>query len=201
MRQRPWARLAAAVGGGVGLALTAPVLAAIGQVSPPAPVLEIGPTARLVAQGAAVAVPIRIVVTCPDGGEASVSIRVVQSIGREVAHAFGNENGIPCTGTQQVLEVFATSDDFTFQPGPAFASANLFCGGPFPFPGGQCSATDNREITILSGFPPPTPPLPPVPTTVVPPPPPPPLPGIPDFSSFIEALFALFGFPFGGAGI
>ena len=196
MRQRPWARLAAAVGGGVGLALTAPVLAAIGQVSPPAPVLEIGPTARLVAQGAAVAVPVRIVVTCPDGGEASVSLRVVQSVGREVAHAFGNENGIACTGTQQVLEVFATSEDFTFRAGPAFATANLFCGGPFPFPGGPCGATDNREITIVSGFPPPTPPLPPPPTTVVPPPPPP---GPPGFGSFIDALLALLGFF--GAGI
>ena len=197
MKQRPWARLAVAVGGGVGLALMAPVLAAIGQVSPPAPVLEIGPTARLVAQGAAVAVPVRVVVTCPDGGEANVSIRVVQSVGREVAHAFGGENGIPCTGTQQILEIFATSEDFTFRPGPAFASANLFCGGPFPFPGG-CSATDNREITILSGFPPPTPPLPPPPTTVVPPPPPP---GVPGFGSFIDALLALLGFAFGGAGI
>lgn len=196
MKQRPWARLAVAVAGGVGLALTAPVMTAIGQVSPPAPVLEIGPTARLVAQGAAVAVPIRVVVTCPDGGEASISIRVVQSVGREVAHAFGNENAIACTGAQQVLEVFATSEDFTFRPGPAFATANLFCGGPFPFPGGQCSATDNREITIVSGFTSPTPPPPPPPTTVVPPPPP----GLPGFGSFIEALFALFGFPF-GAGI
>lgn len=196
MRQRPWARLAVAVAGGVGLALTAPVLTAIGQVSPPAPVLEIGPTARLVAQGAAVAVPVRVVVTCPDGGEANVSIRVVQSVGHEVAHAFGSENGISCTGTQQVLEVFATSEDFTFRPGPAFATANLFCGGPFPFPGGQCSATDNREITIVSGFPPPTPPLPPPPTTVVPPPPPP---GLPGFGSFIDALLALLGFF--GAGI
>ena len=196
MKQRPWARLAVAVAGGVGLALTAPVMTAIGQVSPPAPVLEIGPTARLVAQGAAVAVPIRVVVTCPDGGEASISIRVVQSVGREVAHAFGGENGIACTGAQQVLEVFATSEDFTFRPGPAFATANLFCGGPFPFPGGQCSATDNREITIVSGFTTPTPPLPPPPTTVVPPPPPP---GPPGFGSFIDALLALLGFF--GAGI
>ena len=191
MKQRPWARLAVAVAGGVGLALTAPVMTAIGQVSPPAPVLEIGPTARLVAQGAAVAVPIRVVVTCPDGGEANVSIRVVQSVGREVAHAFGGENGISCTGTQQVLEVFATSEDFTFRPGPAFATASLFCGGPFPFPGGQCTATDNREITIVSGFTSPTPPLPPPPTTVVPPPPPP---GLPGFGSFIDALLALLGF-------
>lgn len=196
MRQRPWARLAVAIGGGAGLALTAPVLAAIGQVSPPAPVLEIGPTARLVAQGAAVAVPVRVVVTCPEGGEANLSIRVVQSVGREVGHAYGNESAIPCTGAQQVVEVFATSEDFTFRPGPAFATADLFCGGPFPFPGDQCRATDNREITIVSGFPPPPPP---VPTTVAPPPPPPP--GIPGFGSFIEALFALLGFSFGGAGI
>ena len=198
MRQRPWARLAAAVAGGVGLALTAPVLAAIGQVSPPAPVLEIGPTARLVAQGAAVAVPVRVVVTCPEGGVASISVRVVQSVGFEVAHAFGSENDIPCTGTEQVVEVFATSEDFTFRAGPAFATANLFCGGPFPFPGESCSASDNREITIVSGFPPPTPPPPTVPTTLPPPPPPP---GIPDLGAFIEALLALFGFSFGEIGI
>lgn len=194
MRQRPWARLAAAVGGGVGLALTAPVLAAIGQVSPPAPILEIGPTARLVAQGAAVAVPVRVVVTCPEGGEANISIRVVQSVGFEVAHAYGNEGGLPCTGTQQVVEVFATSEDFTFREGPAFATANLFCGSPFPIPGEQCSATDNREIFIVSGFPPPTP----VPTTVAPPPP---LPDFPDLGSLLAALFRLIGFPFGDAAI
>jgi hypothetical protein len=197
MRQRPWARLAAAVGGGAGLALLAPVLAAVGQVSPPAPVLEIGPTARLVAQGAAVAVPLRVVVTCPEGGQASVSVRVVQSVGFEVAHAFGNENGIPCNGTQQVLEVFATSEDFTLRPGPAFASASLFCGSPFPTPGGRCSATANREITIVGGGGA-LPTLPPVVTTVAPLPPTTTLPGVPNLGSFIEVLFALLGFPLGG---
>lgn len=199
MRQRPWARLVAAVGGGVGLALLAPVLAAVGQVSPPAPVLEIGPTARLVAQGAAVAVPIRVVVTCPEGGQASISVRVVQSVGFEVAHAFGSENGVVCDGTPQDVEVFATSDDFTFRQGPAFASASLFCGGPFPpIPGGGCSATADREIFIVGGSGPPTSiTVPPPPTTIQPPPPPTTIPGLADLSSFIEALFALFGFPFG----
>lgn len=192
MRQRPWARLVAAVGGGVGLALMAPVLAAVGQVSPPAPVLEIGPTARLVAQGAAVAVPVRVIVTCPDGGQANVGLQVVQSVGFEVAHAFGNESGIPCNGTPQVVEVFATSQDYTFRQGPAFASANLFCGfsGP-PFPGGGCTASAQREIVILGG-------PGPVPTVVPPPPPPPPpttIPGIPDLGSFIENLFRMLGFP------
>lgn len=204
MKQRPFGRLAAAVGGGVGLALMAPVLAAVGQVSPPAPVLQIGPTAQLVAQGAAVAVPIRVVVTCPEGGEANVSVRVVQSIGFEVAHAFGNENGIACNGTQQVVDVFATSEDFTFRQGPAFVIANLFCGAPFPIPGGQCSATENREITIVSGSGPlPTIlPPPPPPVTSIPPPPPPPttVPGLFNFGSFIETLFAMLGLPF-GAGI
>jgi hypothetical protein len=197
MRQRPWARLVVAVGGGVGLALMAPVLAAIGQISPPAPILQIGPTARLVAQGAAVAVPIRVVVTCPDGGEANINIRVVQSVGFEVAHAFGSESGISCIGTQQVIDVFATSEDFTFRPGPAFVTANLFCAAPFPGPG-QCSATDNREITIVSDSPPTTPPPPPVVTTVPPPPPPA---GIPGLASFLAALFGLFGIPFGSVGI
>lgn len=195
MRQRPWARLVAAVGGGVGIALLAPVLAAVGQVSPPAPVLEIGPTARLVAQGAAVAVPVRVVVTCPEGGQANLSVRVVQSVGFEVAHAFGSESGIRCDGTPQDVEVFATSDDFTFRQGPAFASASLFCGGPFPpIPGGGCSASAEREIFIVGGFSPPTSSPP---TSVTLPPPPTTIPGLPDISSFIEALFALFGFPFG----
>src|SRR5215217_6337837 len=174
MRQRPWARLAVAVGGGVGLALTAPVLSAVGQVSPPAPVLEIAPTARLVAQGAAVAVPVRVVVTCPEGGEASVNVQVAQAIGRDVAHAFGNANDIVCDGTPQVTEVFATSQDFRFSPGPAFVTANLFCGFPGPFPGASCSAQAQREIQIVGDTTPSTllPPItfPPVVTTVPPPP-------------------------------
>ena len=201
MKQRPWARLVAAVGGGVGLALMAPVLAAVGQVSPPAPVLQIGPTARLVAQGAAVAVPVRVVVTCPAGGDAFLNVQVVQSVGFEVAHAFGSEDGIPCDGTPQVVEVFATSADFTFRQGPAFATASLYCGAPFPVPGGQCSASEQREIIIVSGGGPlPTVLPPPVTTVPTPPPPPTTIPGLPNFGSFIEAIFALLGLPF-GAGI
>jgi len=210
MRNRPWARVVAAVGGGAALALTAPMLAAIGQVSPPAPVLTIGPTARLVAQGAAVAVPVRVVVTCPQGGAANVNVQVVQSVGREVAHAFGNASDIVCDGTPQVTEVFATSSDFTFRPGVAFATANLFAcsAGPFPgpFPGSSCTAEAHREIQIVSGVtPPPTlPPGPPPPgpggppPVVVPPPVFPPIPGLPG-SGFIADLLRLigFGFPFG----
>jgi hypothetical protein len=212
MRQRPWARLVAAVAGGVGLALAAPMLAAVGQVSPPAPVLTIGPTARLVAQGAAVAVPVRVVVTCPEGATASVNVQVVQAVGRDVAHAFGDTTDIVCDGTPQTVEVFATSSDFRFFPGPAFVTARLFaCSfpGPGPFPGSSCTATAQREVQIVGDFGP-LPTLPPPPTTFPPPPttfPPPPtsiplptIPGfpLPDITSIINLILSLFG-GFGGA--
>ncbi len=205
MRHRPWARLVAAVAGGAGLALAAPMLAAVGQVSPPAPVLSIGPTARLVAQGAAVAVPVRVVVTCPPGSTASVNVQVAQAVGRDVAHAFGGTNDIACDGTPQTVEVFAVSQDFRFFPGPAFVTANLFaCGGFPPFPGSGCTAQAQREVFIVGDFGP-TPTFPPPPTTFPPPPttfPPPPTtfpppPTIPSFpgglAGFLAQLLALLG--------
>ena len=213
MRQRPLARLAAAVAGGVGLALAAPMLAAVGQVSPPAPVLTIGPTARLVAQGAAVAVPVNVIVTCPAGTTASVNVQVVQAVGRDVAHAFGDTTDIMCNGTPQTVEVFATSADFRFFPGEAFVTARLFaCSfpGPGPFPGSSCTAQAQREVLLVgdSTGPGPTPPFPPPPTFPPPPPtfpPPPPsvppiFPGVPfDISAILELIqMILFG-GFGGA--
>lgn len=189
MRHRPWARLVAAVAGGAGLALTAPMLAAVGQVSPPAPVLSIGPTARLVAQGAAVAVPVRVVVTCPQGGSASVSVQVAQAVGRDVAHAFGDTSDIVCNGTPQDVEVLATSQDFRFFPGPAFVTARLFCGSFPPFPGSGCTAQAQREVQIVgdSG---PTPTIPPPPTSS----PPPTVPDLPGgLSGFLAQLLALLG--------
>ncbi|MGI8808258.1 MAG: hypothetical protein ACR2KK_10520 [Acidimicrobiales bacterium] len=198
MRQRPWARLLAAVGGGIGLALTAPMLAAVGQISPPEPVLEIGATGRLVAQGAAVAIPVRVIVTCPAGGEARVSVRVVQAVDREVARAFGGTE-VPCTGTPQDVEVFASSDNLTFRQGPAFASASLFCFSGPPFPGSDCSAEAEREIFLVGSGPhPPTsvpPTFPPPPTTVPPTPPPPFFPTFPfpDFNELLDSILDLFG--------
>ena len=201
MRQRPWARLVAAVGGGVGLALLAPVLAAVGQVSPPDPVLEIGPTAQLVAQGAAVAVPVHVVVTCPAGGQANVNVQVVQAVDREVGHAFGNAE-VDCDGTPQDVVVFATSQDLTFRPGPAFATATLFCSSGPPFPGSSCSAQAQREILIVSGSGP-LPTLPPTPTIPpsIPPPSIPPVPGFPfpDLTQLLASILQLIGFPFGAA--
>ena len=206
MRHRQWTRLVAAVVGGVGLALAAPMLAAVGQVSPPASVLSIGPTARLVAQGAAVAVPVFVQVTCPAGSTANVSVQVAQAVGRDVAHAFGDAS-VDCDGTPQVVEVFAVSQDFRFFQGPAFVQARLFCGGFPPFPSTPCTAQAQREVQIVGDFgPPPFPPppptfLPPPPTFLPPPPtfvPPPPtsvpgVPGIPDISALIAQLLALLG--------
>lgn len=149
------------------------------------------------AQGAAVAVPIRVVVTCPDGGQAEVSVQVAQAVDREVAHAFGTEQ-VDCNGTEQVVEVFATSQDLTFRPGPAFVTARLFCffGPPFP---GSCSAQAQREVVIVPSGPPPT--IPP-PTSVPPTIPPPTFPGFPsfpDFGDLLASILQLIGFPFGSA--
>jgi len=193
------------------------MLAAVGQVSPPAPVLSIGPTARLVAQGAAVAVPIRVVVTCPEGANANVNVQVVQAVGRDVAHAFGDTSDIVCNGTPQIVEVFATSQDFRFLPGEAFVTARLFaCSFPGPFPGGQCTAQAQREVELVADttgpiggpigtIPPPTSPPPTSPPPTFPPPPitslPPvfPFPDLPGLAGLLDLLnLILFG-GFGGA--
>ena len=137
-------------------------------------------------------------------------MQVVQAVGREVAHAFGNGRNIPCTGTPQTLEVFATSQDFRFFPGEAFVVARLFAcfSGPF----GDCIVQAEREVQIIGDFTGPTPTFPPPPTSVFPAPPtsvfpPPPTtsvsPGIPGFPfPGLSALFDLINtilFGFGGA--
>lgn len=209
IKHGPWTRLVAAVAGGAGLALAAPMLAAVGQVSPPAPVLTIGPTARLVAQGAAVAVPVQVVITCPVGANPEVSVQLVQATGRDVAHAFGTSDDIVCTGTPQTVEVFATSEDFRFVPGEAFVVARLFAcfSGPF----GDCIVQAEREVQIVGDttgpigtippptFPPPT--FPPPPTTLVPPPGIPGIPGFefPDISALLDLITMILFGGFGGA--
>lgn len=145
--------------GGVALALTIPALAAVGQTSPPKPVLHIGDTARLVARGAAVEVPVLVIVTCSPGSFTSLSVQVTQAIGRNIGHAYGSVDDLNCDGQPHEVEVFAVAQNLAFRPGEAFAQATLFA-CQFPFPPSDCSASDARVIRLVRDTPTPQPPFP-----------------------------------------
>jgi hypothetical protein len=99
--------------------------------------VQVGPTALLVAKGAAVDVPITF--TCDATGYADVSVAVTQSRGNHVARGVGF-SFVTCTGSAQtlVVRVPASSSDSAFKQNQnTVASAELF----------GCDATECRSET------------------------------------------------------
>jgi hypothetical protein len=129
MHRSGWGRtLIAIIVGGV-LAATVSVLPAVGQFSPPHPVVDIG-TGRLVAKGAAVNVPVTY--TCGPGeinfGYIYVELSQRTQQGR-LAQGFGFTRDIVCDGTPHTVIVRVTPDAFfggvAFKSGVALADATL----------------------------------------------------------------------------
>ena len=129
MTKRHVLRMLAAVGVGGGLALTVPVLPAVGQISPPAVLsVELGDEATLVARGAAVLVPVEV--TCPAGSRGFVSVRVTQRVGSRIASGSAGTGDFVCTGTTQTIEVLVPATGQAFKKGQAVAEASVFVCGP-----------------------------------------------------------------------
>src|SRR5215217_920316 len=110
MHRSGWGRtLIAIIVGGV-LASAVAVLPAVGQDSPPHPVVDIG-TGRLVAKGAAVNVPVTY--TCGPG---------------EIGYGYTDEN-LVCDGTPHTVIVQVEADTYfggaAFKSGVALATATL----------------------------------------------------------------------------
>ena len=129
MHRTRWGRTLIAINIGGALAATVSVLPAVGQASPPHPVVDIG-TGRLVARGAAVDVPVTY--TCGPGdlvfGFLEVQLTQRTQQGR-LAQGFGFTRDIVCDGTPHTVIVRVTPDAFfggvAFKSGVALATATL----------------------------------------------------------------------------
>ena len=129
MHRSGWGRTLIAIIIGGALAATVSVLPAVGQDSPPHPVVDIG-TGRLVARGAAVDVPVTY--TCGPGdlvfGFLEVQLTQRTQQGR-LAQGFGFTNDIVCDGTAHTVIVRVTAESFfggvAFKSGVALATATL----------------------------------------------------------------------------
>jgi hypothetical protein len=129
MHRSGWGRTLIAIILGSALAAAIPVLPAVGQDSPPHPVVDIG-TGRLVARGAAVDVPVTY--TCGPGDlefrflEVQLTQRTQQG---RLAQGFGFTRDIVCDGTPHTVIVRVTAESFfggvAFKSGVALATATL----------------------------------------------------------------------------
>jgi len=129
MHRSAWVRTLIAIVIGSALASALSVLPAVGQDSPPHPVVDIG-TGRLVAKGAAVDVPVTY--TCGPGdlvyGYLYVELTQRTQQGR-LAQGFGFTEDIVCDGTPHTVIVRVTPDAYfggvAFKSGVALATATL----------------------------------------------------------------------------
>jgi hypothetical protein len=104
--------------------------AAVGDVpaiAAPTFAAQLGPTATVLAAGAAVQV--RVVYTCPSTDKfPTVSVVVTQRVPGGIATGFGSapSNTVTCNGVQHAVQFgLATSNIFAFGTGIAFATGDL----------------------------------------------------------------------------
>jgi hypothetical protein len=129
MHRSAWVRTLIAIVIGGALAATVSVLPAVGQFSPPHPVVDIG-TGRLVAKGAAVDVPVTY--TCGPGdlvfGYLFVELSQRTQQGR-LASGYAFTEDIVCDGTPHTVTVRVAANTYfggvAFKSGVALATATL----------------------------------------------------------------------------
>ena len=123
MHRSAWGRTLIAILLGGALAAAIPVLPAVGQDSPPHPVVDVG-TGRLVAKGAAVDVPLEI--TC-NASRVEVFVTVTQRVSKGVAAGSGFAS-FGCTGSGQdvTVRVRASAAGKAFIRGNAVIEAEAF---------------------------------------------------------------------------
>jgi hypothetical protein len=125
MTKRHVLRVLAAIGLGAGLAVAAPTLPAVGQISPPSVMsVEVGDEATLEARGAAVVVPVEV--RCPAGSTGFLNVQVTQRAGSRIASGTGSTSDFVCTGATQTVNVLVPAQGQAFKKGPAVAAASLF---------------------------------------------------------------------------
>jgi hypothetical protein len=129
MHRSGWVRTLIAIVIGGALASAISVLPAVGQFSPPHPVVDVG-TGRLVAKGVAVDVPVTY--TCGPGdlvfGYLYVELSQRTQQGR-LAQGYAYTNNIVCDGTPHTAIMQVRADTYfggvAFKSGVALATATL----------------------------------------------------------------------------
>ena len=116
--------------------------------------VQVSTTSLVLADGAAVAIPIRV--TCDVGTNPSLNVEISQRSGRQVAKGTGGDFGFVCDGTPRVVQVFVHATQLAFSTGSAFVTANLFSCNlafpPFPIPSSAgCSAKSSRTTRLVPG--------------------------------------------------
>ncbi|GAA5180550.1 hypothetical protein GCM10023322_13100 [Rugosimonospora acidiphila] len=133
-----------AVALGATVAFALPAGAAVVDQSPPAPVLKLGATANLQANGAVVFVPVKV--TCQPGASAYLSVTVTENVGGGfIASGSGSTDSLTCTGHSQTVNEAVVPTQRAFAKGVAFAQTQMsVCGSV------DCArASDQRVIQIV----------------------------------------------------
>jgi hypothetical protein len=87
--------------------------------------IAVGPTAKLVARGAAIDVPLTVSLTCEEGFDVGiVEITVVQARGQRLVGGSGQET-FTCNGTTQTVTVRIAAGSAPFHGGSALVTAAL----------------------------------------------------------------------------
>jgi hypothetical protein len=134
------------------LTLAAVLVLAAGPAGAATGSVQVGPTARLVALGVAVDVPVTVSLTCDEGFDSGiVDVTVAQARGKTTVFGEGQSAPFACTGETQNLTVRVFPFVGVFHGGQALANAVVLqCQGVSP--NLTCSFTDigvnNEQITI-----------------------------------------------------
>jgi hypothetical protein len=107
------------------LALVAVLFVTAGPAAAQTGTIEVGPTARRVARGAAVDVPFTVSLGCEEGFDVGlVQASVVQAQGRRLVGGSGEET-FPCDGTTQTVSLRVVAGNAPFHGGSALVTASL----------------------------------------------------------------------------
>jgi hypothetical protein len=135
---------AMAVGGVLAVALPAGAAVSVQSQSTPAQRVELGKTATLQANGAAVFTALNVI--CRPGGTASLTVIVTQNAGGKISSGSAYRDIEDCTGKPQNLQVAVTPSEVPYIRGVAFGQASLRACNSSSY---QCATVrDEHEIWI-----------------------------------------------------
>jgi hypothetical protein len=130
---------AVAIGAVLAFAMPAGAALSLQSQSPPQAQVQIGRTASLQANGAAVFTAVNVV--CAPGSYATLTVRVTQAVRDTIASGETHREVQPCTGRPQKLSVAVTATQRPFVRGIAFGQAALYTQ--------YGSARDEKTIRIV----------------------------------------------------
>jgi hypothetical protein len=133
--------LAVATGAVLAVAMPAGAALSLQSQSPPQAQVQIGRTASLQANGAAVFTAVNVV--CAPGSYAVLNVAVTQAVGNTIASGQTSREIQPCTGRPQKLSIAVTATQRPFVKGIAFGQAALYTSNS------NGTVRDERTIRIV----------------------------------------------------